>query len=113
MRLIPTLQPPQFPFPSQSFAVGTAKFHRVNADSKLQLAASPEAAMHVRLTAPFELFAVELSAGFEVATLVLKARPTPALICNHDKGVGRPFELLEVQLDSSSELQSLVVRAAD
>ena len=113
MRLIPTRQPPQLPFPSQSFAVGTARFNRVNAVSKMQLAAGTQAAMHVRLTAQFELFAVELSAGFEVATVLLKARPTPALIRNHDKGAGRPFELLEVQLDSSNELQSLIVRMAD
>ena len=113
MRLIPTRQPPRLPLPSQSFAVGFAQSQRAGADPKLQLAASPEAAMRVRLTARFELLAVELSAGFEVATLLLKARPRPALICNHHQGPGRTFELLEVQLDPANELQRLVVRAKD
>lgn len=113
MRLVPTRQPPHLPFPSQSFAVGTSHFQRANAHSKLQLAARTEAAMRVRLTAQFELLAVELSVGFEVAALLLKARPAPVLLRNDGEGSGRPFEMLEVQLDSSTELQSLLVRPVD
>jgi len=111
MRLVPTRQPPQLPFPSQSFPVGASHFQRANADSKLQLAAPPEAAMRVRLTVQFELLAVELSVGFEVAAVLLKARPPPVLMRNDSEGPGRPFEVLKVQLDSSTELQSLLVRA--
>jgi hypothetical protein len=68
--------------------------------------------MEVRLTAQFQLSAIELSAGFEVATLLLKARPRPVLLRNRE-GTGRLFELLAVQLDSSSELESVIVRATD
>jgi DNA-binding response OmpR family regulator len=113
MRLVPTRQPLQLPFPSQTFTVGASNFQRANADSKLQLAPSPEATMRVRLTAQFELLAVELSVGFEIAAILLKARPRPVRMRNDSEGAGRPFELLEVQLDSSTELQSLLVRAVD
>ena len=112
LRLVPTRQPPQLPFPSSSFPVGTSRFDEAGPDPKLQLAASAEGAMRVRLTAQFELLAVELSVGFEVAAVLLRARPQPVLVRNAGASAGRPFTVEKVQLDRANELQALLVRAA-
>jgi hypothetical protein len=68
--------------------------------------------MRVRLTVRCELLAMELSAGCEVAAVLLKTRETTVLVRNDSESPGKPFEVLEAQLDPSSELQSLLVRAA-
>ncbi len=111
LRLVPTRQPPQLPVPSSSFPVAMSRFGQSPADPKLQLAAPPEGAMRVRLTAHFELSSVELSVGFEVAALLLKAIRRPVLVRNDGETAGRPFRVADVELDASSELQSLLVRA--
>ncbi len=67
--------------------------------------------MCVQLTATFELLAVELSVGFEVAAVLVKTRETTVLVRNDGESPGKPFEVLEAQLAPSSELQSLLVRA--
>ena len=67
--------------------------------------------MRVRLTATFELFAVELSAGFQVAAVLLKRRGSTVVVCNYSDSPGKPFEILEAHLTPSAELQSLLVRA--
>ncbi|HEY3664322.1 MAG TPA: hypothetical protein VGL24_14305, partial [Chthoniobacterales bacterium] len=105
--------PPQLPVPSSSFPVATSRFGQTPADPKLQLASSAEGAMRVRLTAQFELLAVELSIGFEVAAVLLKARREPVLVRNAGETAGRPFRIEKVQVDSSSELQGLLVRAVN
>lgn len=110
MRLVPTHQPSQLPVPSNSFAVGASDFLCANAHSPLLLTASLETAMRVRLTALFELFAVELSTGFEVAAVLLKSRETTVVVRNHGESPGKPFEILEAHLAPSDELQSLLVR---
>ncbi|MEO8438634.1 MAG: response regulator [Spartobacteria bacterium] len=109
MRLVPIHRPPQLPVPHGIFAVGASDFQRSN--GKLRLAASEEAAMHVRLTAQFELQTAELSAGFDVAALLLKAISAPLFIRNGPEDAGRAFELVEVQRTPAGELQRLVVRA--
>ncbi len=88
-----------------------SRFGQSPADPKLQLAAPLEGAMRVRLTAHFELSSVELSVGFEVAALLLKAIRRPVLVRNDGETAGRPFRVADVELDASSELQSLLVRA--
>jgi len=112
MRLVPTHQPPQLTVPSSSFAVGGSEFQSANLHSPLLLTATSEAVMRVRLTARCELLAMELSAGFEVAAVLLKIRETTVLVHNDSESPGKPFEVLEAQLAPSSELQSLLVRAA-
>ena len=112
MRLVPTHQPPQFTVPSSSFAVGGSEFQSANLHSPLLLTATSEAVMRVRLTARCELLAMELSAGFEVAAVLLKTRETTVLVHNDSESPGKPFEVLEAQLAPSSELQALLVRAA-
>jgi DNA-binding response OmpR family regulator len=111
MRLVPTHQPPQLPVPSSSFAVGASDFQSANARFTLRLTAPAEAAMRVQLTATFELFAVELSVGVEVAAILLKTRERTVLLRDDSEGPGKPFEVLEAQLAPSTELQSLLVRA--
>ncbi len=111
LRLVPTKQPPQLPVPSSSFPVAMSRFGQSPADPKLQLAAPLEGAMRVRLTAHFELSTVELSVGFEVAAVLLKATSQPVLVRNDGETAGRPFRVADVELDASSELQSLLVRA--
>ncbi len=111
LRLVPTRQPPQLPVPSSSFPVAMSRFGQSPADPKLQLAAPLEGAMRVRLTAHFELSSVELSVGFEVAALLLKAIRRPVLVRNDGETAGRPFRVADVELDASSELKSLLVRA--
>ena len=112
MRLVPTHQPPQLTVPSSSFAVGGSEFQSANLHSPLLLTATSEAVMRVRLTARCELLAMELSAGLEVAAVLLKTRETTVLVHNDSESPGKPFEVLEAQLAPSSELQSLLVRAA-
>ncbi len=111
LRLVPTRQPPHLPVPSSSFPVGTSRFGEVPADPKLQLATAEEGAMRVRLTAQFELLTVELSAGFEVAAVLLQACPQPVQVRNDGGSAGRPFTVVEAQIDSAEELKSLLVRA--
>ncbi len=111
LRLVPTRQPPQLPVPSSSFPVATSRFGQAPTDPKLQLTAPAEGAMRVRLTAQYELLSVELSVGFEVAAVLLKATPQPVLLRNDGETAGRPFRVEAVQLDASSELQGLLVRA--
>jgi hypothetical protein len=111
MRLVPTHQPPQLPAPSSSFAVGASDFQSANARFTLRLTAPAEAAMRVQLTATFELLAVELSVGVEVAAILLKTRGRTVLLRDDSEGSGKPFEVLEAQLAPSTELQSLLVRA--
>jgi DNA-binding response OmpR family regulator len=110
MRLVPTHQPPQLPVPSRFFAVGGSDFQSANAHSPLLLTASSEAVMPIHLTATFELLAIEMSAAFEVAALLVKTRERTVLLCNDIESPGKPFEVLETQLAPSSELQSLLVR---
>jgi CheY-like chemotaxis protein len=112
MRLLRTLQPPDLPLASHSFAVGANRIQPVDADSKLSLTATADEAMRVRLSAQFDLAEVELSIGLEVAAIQLKARPTPISIQNDVEAPGRTFEVLAVQLDSAGALESLVVRPA-
>jgi len=112
IRLVPTHQPPQWTVPSSSFAVGESELESANPRSPLLLTASSEAVMRVRLTARCELLAMELSARFEVAAVLLKTRETTVLVHNDSESPGKPFEVLEAQLAPSSELQSLLVRAA-
>ena len=112
MRLVPTHQPPQLTVPSSSFAVGGNEFQSANLHSPLLLRATSEAAMRVRLTARCELLAMELSAAFEIAAVLLKTRETTVLVHNDSESPGKPFEVLEAQLAPSSELQSLLVRTA-
>ncbi|MBA3651429.1 MAG: hypothetical protein H0W66_08130 [Chthoniobacterales bacterium] len=111
LRLVPIRQPPQLPVPSSSFPVATSRFGQAPTDPKLQLAAPAEGAMRVRLTAEFELLSVELSVGFKVAAVLLKATPQPVLVRNDGKTAGRPFWVEAVQCDAPSELQSLLVKA--
>jgi DNA-binding response OmpR family regulator len=111
MRLVPMHQPPQLSVPTSSFAVGASDFQSANAHFTLRLAAPVEAAMRVQLTATFELLAVEMSVGVEVAAILLKARERTVLVRNNGEGPGKPFEVLEAQLAPSTELQSLLVRA--
>ncbi len=111
LRLVPTRQPPQLPVPSSSFPVATSRFGQAPTDPKLQLTAPAEGAMRVRLTAQYKLLSVELSVGFEVAAVLLKATPQPVLVRNAGETAGRPFSVEAVQLDGSSELQSLLVKA--
>ena len=111
MRLVPTHQTPELPAPSRSFSVGASDFQSANAHSPLLLTSSSEAAMRVRLTATFELLAVELSVGFEVVAIQLKTRETTVLVRNDGESPGKPFEVLEAQLAPSTQLQSLLVRA--
>jgi CheY-like chemotaxis protein len=112
MRLVPTHQPPQLTVPSSSFAVEGNEFQSANLHSPLLLTASSEAVMRVRLTVRCELLAMELSAGCEVAAVLLKTRETTVLVHNDSESPGKPFEVLEAQLAPSSELQSLLVRTA-
>ncbi len=112
LRLVPTRQPPQLPFPSSSFTVATSRFGEARTDPKLQLVAPSEGAMRVRLAAQFELLAVELSVGFEVTAVLLRACSQSILIRNDGASAGRLFTVDEVQLDPANEFQGLLVRAA-
>lgn len=111
MRLVPTRQPPQLPVPGSSFPVGASNFRMVKEDPKLQVIAPAGVTMRVRLTARFELLAVELSTGFEVAALRLKSSRSTVLIRNTTESAGKTFELQIARLDQSAELESLSVRA--
>ena len=110
LRLVPMHQPPRQPAPSSSFTVGASDFQSTKVHSPLLLTASTENAMRVQLTATFELFAVELSVGFEVAAVVLKSRETTILVRNDSESPGKSFEIMEAEIAPSSELQSLFVR---
>jgi hypothetical protein len=69
----------------------------------------PDKSMRVRLAARFDLLTVELSAGFEVAALLLRPRGSQMFVCNGSGSA--PFEVEEVELNASAELQTLLVRA--
>lgn len=112
MRLVPTRQPPQLPVPSNLFAVGSSNFLHANADSKLNLSAPAAATMRVRMTTQFELVSVELSVGFEVAAVLLKANASTVRIRNETESAGRSFKLEGIMLDQSAEVESLSVRTA-
>jgi DNA-binding response OmpR family regulator len=111
IRLIPTRQPPQLPAAGSSFAIGAMSLQPANAHQNLRLTSQSDKSMRVRLTAPFELLTVELSAGFEVAAVLLKTCGRKVLVRNGGESKGAPFELEDVELDPSAELRTLLVRA--
>jgi DNA-binding response OmpR family regulator len=110
LRLIPTRQGFQMPESANSFAVGDIKLRRTNSHRELELVAAPDQSMGVQLIASFELLRVELSSGFEVEALLVRARGTEVTIRNSDSGEGSPFALEEVELKPDGKLGRLLVR---
>ncbi|MEP7249113.1 MAG: response regulator [Spartobacteria bacterium] len=111
LRLIPTRQVVHQPVSGNSLSVGAINFPSLEKERNVQFIAAPEAAMRVRMTAPFELVTVELSAAFEVDAVVLRARGTEVVIHNRDTGPGAPFDLQQIQLDPAAELTALFARS--
>ncbi len=110
LRLIPTRESFELPEAANSFAVGEINLRRADSHRDLELVAASDAAMSVQLTASFELLRVELSPGFEIGALLVRARGTRVFIRNRETGEGTPFELEEVELDPAGELHRLLVR---
>ena len=111
VRLIPTRQPPQLPAAGSSFAIGAMSLQPENAHQKIRLTTQANKSMRVRLTAPFALLTVELTAGFEVAAVLLEPRGSTVRIRNGGASVSAPFEIQEVELSGTAELRALIVRA--
>ncbi|HXA09185.1 MAG TPA: response regulator [Chthoniobacterales bacterium] len=111
VRLIPTRQPPQLPAAGSSFAIGAMSLQPENAHQNIRLTSQANKSMRVRLTAPFALLTVELTAGFEVAAVLLEPRGSTVLVRNGSASVSAPFEIQEVELSGAAELRALIVRA--
>ena len=112
IRLTPALQPPPLAAGESSFAIGNLNLLGANGYQNVELTATEAAAMHVQVTAQFELVSVELSLSFGVAAMILKSRSTTVQIKTGAAGDGAPFEVNEVQLDPSARLETLFVRPA-
>lgn len=111
MRLIPTRQPPQLVGAESAFVVGELSMQVADArQENVRLSASESAMMHVQLTAQFELLMVELSQGFEVVTVLLKASCPTVQVSNGPVGAGAPFAIQEPQLNPLGQLETLLVR---
>ena len=110
LRLVRSGQAPEIGVPNNSFPVG-ASTRQASAGAGLQLAATSDGPfMRVWLTAPFDLLAVELSDGLQVAVALLRSQQRLVALRNESEGSGRPFEVIEARLDPGAELQSLLVR---
>ncbi|MGH8094899.1 MAG: response regulator [Chthoniobacterales bacterium] len=109
VRLLPTRQPIQLPTVANSLAINSINFQPANSHRNLELVAGSGEAMRVQLTAPFELARVELSPGFEIEAIFVRARNTQVLVRNSAAGQGMSFELREVELDPAGELRALLV----
>jgi DNA-binding response OmpR family regulator len=111
VRLVPTRQPPQLPAAGSSFAIGAMSLQPANAHQYIRLTSQADKSMRVRMTAPFELLTVELTAAFEVAAVLLKPHGSTVLVRNGSESESAPFEIQEVELNGAAELRALIVRA--
>ncbi len=112
LRLVPTRQPPQLSVPNHSFAIRSSGVEQENARTTLHFTGQSGPAMRVRMSANFTLLAVELSLGFEVAALLLQARPGEVLLRNRTGESARGFKLEKVELNPDGELTSLSLKAS-
>ena len=110
LRLLPTRQSFQLPEGGNSFAVGGTNLQPTNSHREVELVAAPDQPMVVQLIAPFELHRVELSSGFEVEALLLRARGREVMTRHGAAGEGRRFALAEMEVDPAGELRRLLVR---
>jgi hypothetical protein len=110
LRLIPTRQGVQISQGASSFAVGQINVRPANSHRELELVAAQGQSVGVQMIASFELLRVELSAGFEVEALLVRARDREVTIRHSASGEGSRFALEQVALDPEGGLSCLIVR---
>ena len=90
--------------------VGEINWRPANSHRQLELVAASNQSMRVQLIAFFELLRVELSPGFEVEAILVRARGRDVTIRQSASDEGSPFAFEEVALAPDGELSRLLVR---
>jgi hypothetical protein len=113
VRLLPTSQRIGTLPAGHTFPVGTVSVLPWNGRKAVELTPAAAAPMMMLLNAPFELASVELSAGFGVAALVLKARAGRLRVSldRDDRRTGAEFQTAQVLLDRSAQIAEILLDA--
>ena len=113
VRLLPTTQRIGALPPRHAFPVGTVSVLPWNGGKAVELTPAAAAPMMMLLNAPFELAGVELSAGFRVGALVLKARAGEIRVSLDREGArsGAAFQTAQVLLNRSAQIAEILLDA--
>jgi hypothetical protein len=113
VRLLPTTQRLGALPTHHSFPVGTISVLPWNGGKAVELTPAAAAPMMMLLSAPFELAGVELSAGFGVGALVLRARPGQLRVSleRDASNRGAAFQTAQVLLDRSAQIAEISLDA--
>jgi hypothetical protein len=111
MLFFPTQEPPRLAEGQTAFNVSSVRAQAAEQSRVVDLIATKNESMRVRLTAQFEFLRVELSPAFEIVAVVLRARASPVQIGTGSGQQTSPFELVETRLNASGQLSELFVRA--
>ena len=112
IRLIPTAKPFQPAQTRNAFEIGGVAVIPNHARTRVQLTPAGSTPMTMLLVAHLELGAVELSATFQVAQLILKWRTNAVHVTLNPKAPeqsGASFEATAVKLDSAARIAELLL----
>jgi DNA-binding response OmpR family regulator len=117
IRLVPTRRPVERIATRNAFDIGEVTIVPSNAHERLQFTSAPNAPMTLQLLAEYEISAVELSATFEVSSLVLIPRGQKAQVrFTSAQPAGAPngaqFETAVVRLDEGARISELLLSRA-
>ena len=113
VRLLPTTQRIGALPTSHAFPVGTVSVLPWNGGKAVELTPAAAAPMMMLLAAPFELAGVELSTGFGVGALVLKARSGRIRVSldRDNARTGAAFQTAQVLLNRSAQIAEILLDA--
>ena len=113
VRLLPTTQRIGALPTHHAFPVGAVSVLPWNGGKAVELTPSAAAPMMMLLSAPFELAGVELSAGFGVGALVLKARAGQIRVSLEREAAqsGAAFQTAQVLLNRSAQIAEILLDA--
>ena len=113
VRLLPTSQRIGALPTSHAFPVGTVSVLPWNGGKAVELTPAAAAPMMILLVAPFELAGVELSTGFGIGALVLKARSGRIRVSlDRDSArTGAAFQTAQVLLNRSAQIAEILLDA--
>ena len=112
LRLVPTWKPPQPTQMRNSFEIGGVALIPNENRARVQLTPAGTTPMTIELLAHLELSAVELTAGFQVAQLILNWRTNAVRVTLNPKApeqTAAKFEMRVVKLDNAGRIAELLL----
>ncbi len=116
IRVIPTQKTITLPSPRLAFAISDLSVIPANSHNHVKIMSAPTAPMTMQLVAHFELEAVELSPGFQIAALALQGDHDAVRVTLEGKTLtseenATDFRITQVELDGLSRIAALQLTA--